>query len=68
MTQQIKPDWKRKAAHAMRMRFGWSELPYAYEDLGRCLLKAVDQENGSFVIIDFATITNPKVIKWRGPA
>jgi hypothetical protein len=65
--QQIKPRWRRAICSALKRRYGPSDLPYVYEDLGQCIVKATDGETGAFVIMDFGTFHNAKVIETRGP-
>ena len=67
MQSIIKPDWRRKAASAMKLRYGPSALPYIFEDLGQSLVKCVDPETGAFIIMDFGGFHNAKVIETRAP-
>jgi len=63
----IKPDWRRRATTALKLRYGPSEMPYILEDLGQCRIKCMDAETGAFIIMDFGGFHNAKVIETGAP-
>jgi hypothetical protein len=62
----VKPEWRRKARDAFKRRFGPSDAPNIFEDLGQCRVRITDPESGAYVTLDFGGFHGAKIIEERG--